>query len=152
MSEIALRVAVTGILNLASTMENGTQRKLSRNKKLRIRKESQILFRFQLFRRLVGENFHPALFNYGHVHFYALESIQNAVNSDDSEELLGHMTDKPMTNGRKYVDSGFVHDTMDNVNDEHYFLRAHFWPSMRNELPHNVVVVLSVISGARKKK
>ena len=94
----------------------------------------------------------PALFNYGHVHFYALESIQNAVNSDDSEELLGHMTDKPMKNGRKYVDSGFVNDTMDNVNGEHYFLRAHVWPSMRNELPHNVVVVLSVISGARKKK
>ena len=90
----------------------------------------------------------PALFNYGHVHFYALESIQNAVNSDHSEEGLGHMTDKPMKNGRKYVDSGFVHDTMDKVNDEHYFLRAHVWPSMRNELPHNVVVVLLVISGA----
>jgi len=30
------------------------------------------------------------------------------------------MTDKPMKNGRKYMDSGFVHDTMDNVNDEHY--------------------------------
>ena len=25
----------------------------------------------------------PALFNYGHVHFYTLESIQNAINSDD---------------------------------------------------------------------
>ena len=37
---------------------------------------------------------------------------------------------------------------MDNVNDVHYFLRAHVWPSMQNELPHNVVVVLSVISGA----
>ena len=85
----------------------------------------------------------PALFNYGHVHFYALESIQNAVNSDDSDEGLGHMTDKPMKNGRKHVDSGFVHDMMDNVNDEHYFLRAHVWPSMRNELPNNVVVVLS---------
>ena len=36
----------------------------------------------------------PALFNYGHVHYYALESIQNAVNSDDSKEGLGHMTDK----------------------------------------------------------
>ena len=88
----------------------------------------------------------PALFNYGHVHFYALETFGNAVNSDDSEEGVGHMTDKPMKNGRKYVDSGFVHDMMDNVNDEHYFLRAHVWPSMRNELPHNVVVVLSVIS------
>ena len=34
------------------------------------------------------------------------------------------MTDKNMKNGRKYVDSGFVHDTMDNVNDEHYFLAS----------------------------
>ena len=82
------------------------------------------------------------------MHFYALGSIQNAVNSDDSEEVLGHMTDKPMKNGRNYVDSGFVHDMMDNVNDEHYFLRAHVWLSMRNKLPHNVVVVLSMISGA----
>ena len=77
------------------------------------------------------------------MHFYALESVQNAVNHDASEEGLGHMTDKPMKNGRKHVDSGFVHDMMDNVNDEHYFLRAHVWPSMRNELLHNVVVVLS---------
>ena len=61
-SEIALRVAVTEILNLASTMENGMQQKLSKSKKLRIRKESQILFRFQLFRRLVGENFHRKTF------------------------------------------------------------------------------------------
>ena len=58
------------------------------------------------------------------------------------------MTDKPTKNGRKYVNSGFTHDMMDNLNNEHYFLRAHVWPSMRNELPHNVVVVLSVISRA----
>jgi len=72
----------------------------------------------------------PTLFYYGHMHFYALESIQNAVNSDDSEEGLGHMTDKPMKNGKKYVDSGFVHAMMDNVKDEHYFLQAQVWPSM----------------------
>ena len=53
-----------------------------------------------------------------------------------------------MKNRRKYVDSGFVHDIMDNMNHKHYFLRAHVWLSMRNELPRNVVVVLSVISGA----
>ena len=58
------------------------------------------------------------------------------------------MTDKPLKNGRKYVDSGFVHDMMDTVNGDHYFVRAHVWPSMRAELPHNVVVVLSVNSGA----
>ena len=58
------------------------------------------------------------------------------------------MTDKPMKNGKKYVDSGFLHDMMDNANDEHYFVRAHVWPSMKTDLPHNAVVVLSVNSGA----
>ncbi|KAJ7377435.1 hypothetical protein OS493_029336 [Desmophyllum pertusum] len=58
------------------------------------------------------------------------------------------MTDKPMKTGRKYVDSGFVHDMMDTVNADHYLVRAHVWPSMRTELPHNVIVVTSVNSGA----
>ena len=58
------------------------------------------------------------------------------------------MTDKPMKNSRKYVDSGFVHDMMENANDEHYFVRAHVWPSTKTDLLHNVAVVLSVISGA----
>ena len=91
----------------------------------------------------------PSLFNYGHVHYYALESIQNvADHPEDIEDGLGHMTDKPLKNGRKYVDSGFVHDMMDTVNGDHYLVRAHVWPSMRADLPHNVVVVLSVNSGA----
>ena len=90
----------------------------------------------------------PLLFNYGHVHYYALESIQNvADHPEDIKDRLGHMTDKPLKNGRKYVDSGFVHDMMDTVNGDHYLVRAHVWPSMRAELPHNVVVVLSVNSG-----
>ena len=56
------------------------------------------------------------------------------------------MMDKPLKNGRKYVDSGFVHDMIDTVNGDHYLVRAHVWSSMRAELPHNVVVVLSVNS------
>ena len=32
--------------------------------------------------------------------------------------------------------------------DKHYFFRAHVWPSMRSELPHNVLVILSVARGA----
>ena len=51
-------------------------------------------------------------------------------------------------NRRKYVDSKFVHDLMDNKTDQHYFLRGHVWPSLRNDLPHNVLIVLSVTSGA----
>ena len=86
----------------------------------------------------------PQPFNYSHVHYYALESI--CVNGND--DGLGHMTDEPMKNGRKYVDSGFVHDMMDTVTAKHNFMRAHVWPSMRTELPHNVVVILSVKSGA----
>ena len=59
----------------------------------------------------------PLLFNYGHVHYYTLESIQNVADyPEDIEEGLEHMTDKPLKNGRKYVDSDFVHDMMDMVN------------------------------------
>ena len=61
---------------------------------------------------------------------------------------LGHMTDKPLKNGRKYVDSKFVHDLMDNKTEQHYFLKGHVWPSMRAELPHNVLIILSATSGA----
>ena len=95
----------------------------------------------------------PVLFNYGHIYYYALESIKTVITeselqNEDDEEGLGHMTAKPLKNGRKYVDSGFVHDVMDTKSKEHYFLRAHVWPSMRNELPHNVLIILSELSGA----
>ena len=90
-----------------------------------------------------------SLFNYGHLHYYALESIQNnADHLEDIKDGLGDMTDKPLKNGKKYVDSGFVHDMMDTVNGDHYLVRAYAWPSMRAEMPHNVVVVLAVNSGA----
>ena len=89
----------------------------------------------------------PSLFNYGYTYYYTLESIQH-FSCQDKDNGLGYMTDKPMKNGKKYVDSGFLHDMMDNANDEHYFVRAHVWPSTKTDLPHNVVVVLSVISGA----
>ena len=57
----------------------------------------------------------PSYFNYGHIHHYALESIEGLVtdHDEDGDCDLGHMTDKPLKNGRKYVDSGFVHDVMD---------------------------------------
>lgn len=93
----------------------------------------------------------PCLFNYGHIYFYALESIRTISNeqtNDENDEGLGHMTDKPLKNGRKYVDSDFVHDVADAKTESHYFIRCHVWPSMRSDLPHNVLVILSVISGA----
>ena len=53
----------------------------------------------------------PVLINYGHIYCYALESIKTVVTEsghqdDEDEEGLGHMTAKPLKNGRKYVDSG----------------------------------------------
>ena len=37
---------------------------------------------------------------------------------------------------------------MDAKTNEFYFLRAHVWPSMKSSLLHNVLIVLSVASGA----
>ena len=99
----------------------------------------------------------PSLFNYGHVYHYALESLptlprkKNYNEEDEDEEFtsgIGHMTDKPFSNGRKYVDSGFVHDLTDTKADDYYYVKAHVWPSMNTDFPHNVLVVLSVKSGA----
>ena len=36
-------------------------------------------------------------------------------NAEDIEDELGHMTDKPMKNGRNYVYSVFVHNMMDVI-------------------------------------
>ena len=96
----------------------------------------------------------PILFNYGYIYHYALESIKTVqldpseVDQNEEDCDLGHMTDKPLKNGRKYVDTGFVHDMMDNTKKKNYFVRAHVWPSMKSELPHNVLVILSATSGA----
>jgi len=98
----------------------------------------------------------PSLFNYGHVYHYTLESLpvveENIGSTEDEENQqdtgLGHMTDKPFTVGRKYTDSGFVHDLSDNKTHEHYFVRAHVWPSMQSDFPHNVNIILSRKSGA----
>ena len=75
----------------------------------------------------------PNLFNYGHVYHYALESlpalpddqINNEDDDDEVESGLGHMTDKPFSTGRKYVDSGFVHDMTDNKTDDYYYVQGH---------------------------
>ena len=107
----------------------------------------------------------PSLFNYayGHIYYYALESLKTVVtdvdtnavtdvdtnahqSDEDDDQGLGHKTAKPLKNGRKYVDSGFVHDMTDTKTEEHYFLRAHVWPSVRNKLPHNVTIILSILS------
>ena len=53
-------------------------------------------------RRAFPPNNIPSLFNYGHVHYYALEStLLNLDYTEDVQDELGHMTDKAMKNGRK---------------------------------------------------
>lgn len=61
----------------------------------------------------------PELFNYGRIHYYALKSIQSVNVTEENDEGLGHMTDKPLKNGRKYVDSRFFHDVMDTLTAYH---------------------------------
>lgn len=99
----------------------------------------------------------PSLFNYGHVYHYALESLPTLpgepnYNEEDEDGVItsgiGHVTDKPFSNGRKYVDSGFVHDMTDTKTDDYHYVKAHVWPFMNTDFPHNVLVVLSVKSGA----
>ena len=57
-----------------------------------------------------------SLFNHGHVYHYALESLPalpgEQTDQEEDEDVgltseIGHLTDKPFSNGRKYVDSGF---------------------------------------------
>lgn len=59
------------------------------------------------------------------------------------------MTDKPISNGHKYMDLGFVHDMVDTKTNDYYYVKAHVWPStrMKTDFSH-VLVILSVISGA----
>ena len=49
----------------------------------------------------------PSLFNYGHVYHYALETLlkstDNFGDEDKNDQGIGHMTDKPFKNGRKYL-------------------------------------------------
>lgn len=54
----------------------------------------------------------PSLFNYGHVHYYALESVEDINGAKGFKDRLGHMTEKPLKNGRKFLVLGFVHDIM----------------------------------------
>ena len=108
MSETALRVAVTGILNL----DNGKwyavkalQEQEAQDKKGKSNLVSLPAIPSAGWQKFPLQDI-PTLFNYHHMHFYALESIKNAVNSDDSEEGLGHMTYKPMKNGGNMLTQG----------------------------------------------
>lgn len=43
----------------------------------------------------------PSLFNYRHVHYYALESVQDINGAKEIKDRLGHMMDKPLKKWQK---------------------------------------------------
>lgn len=66
-------------------------------------------------------------------------NYKDTINESDSEEDgdsgLYTTTEKPLKKGRQLVKSGFVADTKDNKNEQHYFLRAHVHHSMTLDYP-----------------
>ena len=97
-------------------MVNGLPQRFS--KKVQICKKMVTWLCPRLFLRLAGVLFHLTIFLLSLtmdtcITTHNLESILlNLDNTEDIQDELGHMTDKAMKNGRKYVDSGFVHDMM----------------------------------------
>lgn len=100
----------------------------------------------------------PENFNYGHVYFYLVESssksfniLQDSSDSDDDNiyDNSDTVTAKPLKKGRSLLSSGFIENIQDNYSPEkhEHYIRAHVHHSMKNELPLNVNVVLSDISG-----
>lgn len=98
----------------------------------------------------------PRLFNYGHVYrcpwiFAIFAGEQNDHQEDEDRELtsgIGHMTDKPISNGHKYMDLGFVHDMGDTKTNDYYYVKAHVWCTCMKTPCSYVLVILSVKSGA----
>ena len=94
-------MGITISLTLALIMVNGLPQKLS--KKVQKEQENGNLtsppFISLTGWRAFPSNNIPSLFNYGHVNYYALESIPlNLDNTEYIEDGLGHTTDIPMKN------------------------------------------------------
>lgn len=97
----------------------------------------------------------PVNFNYGHVYFYLVESLDKNILQEDDESNddeaidTDTVTSKSLRKGRMLLKSGFVEDIQDNENDQltEFIVRAHVHHSMKNELPLNVTVILSNVSG-----
>ena len=66
----------------------------------------------------------PSLCNSGHVHHYVLERIKNIDDTQDIEDGLGNMSDKPLKNGGKYANLSFVHVLMDTTDGDRYLVRS----------------------------
>ena len=105
----------------------------------------------------------PVNFNYGHVHHYIIESVNNLFlpnrgaldqdeNLDDNIDDEDTVTAKPLRKGRSQVRSGFLENMEDSRTNENYFLRGHVHYSMKAEKPLKVIVVLSSVTGFVKLK
>ena len=100
----------------------------------------------------------PRMFNYGHIYHYIVESIDSIAmdvsgDEDEPNSLSDVVTARPMKKGRCLVDSGFVDDVHDATSSGtgDYHLRGHVHHSMKRELPLNVSLVISGMSGCIKK-
>ena len=67
----------------------------------------------------------PQNFNYGKIYHYLVESINKICCHDDydnkeygdEDESIGEVTSKPLKKGTWLLNSGFVHDPQDNVDE-----------------------------------
>ena len=99
----------------------------------------------------------PQNFNYGNIYHYLVESINKVCCHDDyddeeygdEDDSIGELTLKPLKKGTWLLKSRFVHDPQDNVdeNNQYYILRRHVHHSMKNLLPLNTEVCVSIMSG-----
>eukprot|EP00795_Rhopilema_esculentum_P007387 gene7387-13136_t len=99
------------------------------------------------------------MFNYGHVYHYIAESISkfamgnndedsNDEDSNDESNTGYTATAKPLRKGMNLMKSDFISDIQDKQIEDSLFVRAHVHHSMKNDVPLNVVIGLSSISGS----
>ncbi|XP_032234254.2 uncharacterized protein LOC5509403 [Nematostella vectensis] len=92
----------------------------------------------------------PAMFNYGHIYHYLVESVAQLCANDEEEREMNiedSVTEKPLRKGRSLVTSGFVENIQDTTNESTYFVRAHVHHSMKADLPLKTSVSVSKLSG-----
>ena len=87
----------------------------------------------------------PSMFNHGNIYHYLVESLLRIELEHDNmgDEIGAEATAIPFRKGRQLLDSGFVEDIQDAVDDESYYLRAHVHHSMKKELPLLVTINIS---------
>ena len=102
----------------------------------------------------------PIMFNYGHIYYYLVESVDGVYSSDEDEDYTEGEDDttetvataKPLRKGRWLKKSGFVENVQDGLTETgDYLLRAHVHHSMKSLLPLHVYVVVSGMSGNIRK-